>query len=310
MTNLPPAAANSPAVVSSLGPARGSRWARLRRDRGAQLALGVLGSILLAVLVGPWLYPASPVEIDFSRALLPPGSGHPLGTNDLGQDQLARLLLGGRISLAVGVMAMAIALSLGVLIGLLAGFYGGWLDGGLMRLTDLFLALPQLPLVLLVLYLFNEPMQRSLGPELGVFVLVVGVIGGLNWMPVARLVRAGCIGLKYRNFVQAALALGAGPRQLIWAHLLPNTLGAIIVAATLAVGNAILAESTLSFLGLGFSPDVPTWGRMLFDGQNYIETAPHLVIFPGLAIFGVVLSTNLLGDALRDILDPQTAKDA
>lgn len=138
MANLPSAPANSPVTASDPRPAWGSWRARLQRDWVAQLALALLGGLLLAVLVGPWLYPASPVEIDFSQALLPPGSGHPLGTNDLGQDQLARLLLGGRISLAVGVMAMAIALSLGVLVGMLAGFYGGWLDGGLMRLTDLF----------------------------------------------------------------------------------------------------------------------------------------------------------------------------
>ncbi|HEY9737145.1 MAG TPA: ABC transporter permease, partial [Trichocoleus sp.] len=170
----------------------------------------------------------------------------------------------------------------------------------------LFLALPQLPLVLLVIYLFGEPVRRALGPEQGVFALVVGIIGGLNWMSVARLVRAGFMSLKYRNFVQAALALGASPWRLIRDHLLPNVFGPVIVAATLAVGNAILAESTLSFLGLGFSPDVPTWGRMLFDAQNYIESAPHMVIFPGLAIFLTVLSINTLGDALRDILDPQT----
>lgn len=283
-----------------------SFWRRLGRDRNALFALLLLTGIVLAVLVGPWLYPASPSDIDFNRALLPPSGAHPLGTNDLGQDQLARIFYGGRISLAVGVTAMACAIALGLLIGALAGFYGGWIEGGLMRLTDLFLSLPQLPLVLLVIYLFGESVRRALGPELGVFVLIVSVIGGLNWMPVARLVRAGFLSLKHRNFVQAAVALGARSGWLIQVHLLPNVLGPVIVAATLAVGNAILAESTLSFLGLGFSPDVPTWGRMLFDAQNYLESSPHLVIAPGLAIFLTVLSINTLGDALRDSWDPQT----
>lgn len=279
---------------------------RIWCDRTAQVALILLSAIVLAVLIGPWVYPVSPSQIDFDQALLPPSRFHLLGTNDLGQDQLARLLSGGRISLAVGVMAMGIAITLGLAVGAIAGFYGGWIDGGLMRLTDLFLSLPQLPLVLLVIYLFGEPVRQAVGPELGVFLLIVGIIGGLNWMSVARLVRAGFLSLKGRNFVQAAIALGANPWQLVRDHLIPNVIGPVIVAATLAVGNAILAESTLSFLGLGFSPDVPTWGRMLFDAQNYMESAPHVVIFPGLAIFLTVLSINTLGDALRDGLDPQT----
>ena len=260
--------------------------------------------IVLAVLLGPWLYSGSPTEIDFSRSLQPPSSAFPLGTNDLGQDQLARLLVGGRISLAVGVVAMGIAMTLGILIGALAGFYGRWIDGALMRLTDLFLALPQLPLILMVIYLLGDPVRKSLGQERGIFVLIVLVIGGLTWMSVARLVRAGFLSLKQRTFVQAAVALGANPWRVVKSHLLPNVIGPVMVAATLAVGNALLAESTLSFLGLGFSPDVPTWGRMLYDAQNYIETAPHLVMAPGLAIFLTVLSINTLGDRLRDLLDP------
>lgn len=288
-------------------PATG-KWQRigrhLRREPVALAAIAVLVLIALSVIFGPWLYQASPTEINFAQATQPPSFTHPLGTNDLGQDQLARLLVGGRVSLAVGMAAMAVAISLGVSIGALAGFYGGWLDGGLMRLTDLFLALPQLPLVLLVIYLFGEPVRSRLGQEIGIFCLIVLVLGGLNWMSVARLVRAGFISLRGRNFVQAARALGGNAWHLISRHLLPNVVAPIIVAATLAVGNAILAESTLSFLGLGFSPDVPTWGRMLYDAQNYIESAPHLVIFPGLAIFLTVLCINTLGDVLRDVLDP------
>ncbi|MBE9140608.1 ABC transporter permease [Nodosilinea sp. LEGE 07088] len=279
-------------------------WGRLWHDPTARLALAVLGLLIAAIAVGPFLYPGSPSTIDFSRAFSPPSLAHPLGTNDLGQDQLARLLIGGRISLAVGLAATLVGISLGVSIGALAGFYGGWVGGGLMRLTDLFLALPQLPLVLLVVYLFGDPVRRTLGPERGIFLLVVVVIGALNWMAVARLVRAGFLSLKQRTFVQAAVALGASPWGIVKSHLLPNILGPVIVAATLGVGNALLAESTLSFLGVGFPPDVPTWGRMLFDAQNYIESAPYLVLSPGLAIFLTVLCINTLGDRLRDCLDP------
>ncbi|HEY9689334.1 MAG TPA: ABC transporter permease, partial [Coleofasciculaceae cyanobacterium] len=175
----------------------------------------------------------------------------------------------------------------------------------LMRLTDLFLALPQLPLLLLSIYLFREPLRGIAGPETGIFVLVIGAIGGLNWMSVARLIRANFLTLRERNFVLAAYALGARPRWLIWRHILPNAIGPAIVAASLAVGTAILTESTLNFLGLGFPPDVPTWGRMLYDAQNFLETAPHMAVFPGLAIFLTVLSANFIGDGLRDAIDPQ-----
>ena len=279
---------------------------RLWDDPTARLALVVLGILILAIALGPLLYPGSPSAIDFGRAFQPPTWAHPLGTNDLGQDQLARLLVGGRISLAVGLAATLVGMSLGVSMGAVAGFCGGWVDSTLMRLTDLFLALPQLPLVLLVVYLFGDPVRRTLGPERGIFLLVVLVIGGLNWMAVARLVRAGFLSLKQRTFVQAAVALGAGPWRVVNNHLLPNILGPVIVAATLGVGNALLAESTLSFLGVGFPPDVPTWGRMLFDAQNYIESAPYLVLGPGLAIFLTILCINTLGDRLRDRLDPRS----
>jgi peptide/nickel transport system permease protein len=281
---------------------RSRRW--WQQDYFAIGASALLGAIVLAVSLGPWLYSVSPTTIDFTQALQPPSLQHPLGTNDLGQDQLARLLVGGRISLTVSAAAMAVSIGVGIFVGALAGFCGGWVDGLLMRITDLFLALPQLPLVLLVIYLFGEPVRDALGPERGIFVLVVLVIGGLNWMSVARLVRAGFLALKQRSFVQAAVALGANSWQLVGRHLLPNVFGLVTVAATLAMGNALLAESTLSFLGLGFPPDVPTWGRMLYDAQNYIESAPYLVLGPGLAIFLTVLSVNTLGDRLRDRLDP------
>jgi peptide/nickel transport system permease protein len=198
-----------------------------------------------------------------------------------------------------------VAIFLGTLIGAIAGFYGGAIDGILMRITDLFLALPQLPLLLLIVYLFRESMKQLAGAELGVFILIVLLIGGLNWMSVARLVRANFLKLREMEFVSAARAIGAKPIRLIWIHLFPNVLSVIIVAATLSVGNAIITESTLSFLGLGFPPDVPTWGRMLFEAKDYLETSPHMAIFPGLAIFLTVLSINYVGDGLRDAFDPK-----
>jgi peptide/nickel transport system permease protein len=278
-------------------------WRRFARDRMAVLGAIVFGAIVCGVIAGPWVYRLPIDAIDFSRTTAPPSWSHPFGTNDLGQDQLARVLSGGRVSLAVGIAAMGVAIVLGTTIGAIAGFYGGAIDGLLMRLTDLFLSLPQLPLLLLIVYLFRDKIRAIAGPETGIFVLVVLVIGGLNWMPVARLVRGNFLQLREMEFVTAARSLGASPFRLIRVHLLPNVLGLIIVAATLAVGNAIITESTLSFLGLGFPADVPTWGQMLYKAKDYLTTAPHLAIFPGLAIFLTVLSINFVGDGLRDLFD-------
>jgi peptide/nickel transport system permease protein len=280
-------------------------WRRFKRDRAAIFGTIVLLTIVIAVIFGPFIYTTPIDKIDFAHSAAPPSWQHPFGTNDLGQDQLARILSGGRISLTVAVAAMAVAVSLGTLIGAIAGFYGGIIDNALMRLTDLFLALPQLPLLLLIVYLFRDSIRAVAGPELGIFLLVVLVIGCFNWMSVARLVRGNFLKLREMEFVSAAKALGANSQRLIWIHLFPNVVSIIIVAATLAVGNAIITESTLSFLGLGFPPDVPTWGRMLFDAQNYLTSAPHMAIFPGLAIFLTVLSINYIGDGLRDALDPK-----
>ncbi len=284
----------------------GDAWRRFRRDRMAVLGALVLTILVLGVALGPWVYPLSPTAIDFGNSQAPPSWAHPLGTNDLGQDQLARVLLGGRVSLIVGVAAMAVAMSVGTLVGALSGFYGGLVDAVLMRIADLFLSLPQLPLLLLIVYLFRDTMRAIAGPEVGIFILVVLVIGGLNWMSVARLVRASFLQMRSMDFVLAARAIGARPQRLIWIHIMPNVLSVTIVAATLAVGTAIITESTLSFLGLGFPPDVPTWGRMLYDAQNYLTRSPHMALFPGLAIFLTVLSINYVGDGLRDALDPKT----
>ncbi|WP_019508446.1 ABC transporter permease [Pleurocapsa sp. PCC 7319] len=281
-------------------------WRRFKRDRPAVLGLIVILIITLTVIFAPIIYTTSADKIDFISSSAPPSWQHPFGTNDLGQDQFARVLQGGRVSLTVGIASMLVAILLGTLIGAIAGFYGGIIDGVLMRITDLFLALPQLPLLLLIVYLFRDSIKKIVGAELGVFMLIILLIGGLNWMSVARLVRANFLKLREMEFVSAAKAIGAKPNRLIWIHLLPNVLSVIIVAATLSVGNAIITESTLSFLGLGFPPDVPTWGRMLFEAKDYLTSAPHMAIFPGLAIFLTVLSINYIGDGLRDALDPKS----
>jgi peptide/nickel transport system permease protein len=280
-------------------------WHRFRRHRLALLGICMLGAIALVLVVGPFVWRTPMDEIDFRAKLRAPSAAHPLGTDDLGQDLLARMLYGGRISLAVGIAAMLIALTVGVVIGAAAGYYGGVLDHGLMRLTDLFLALPQLPLLLLVVYLFRDVARKILGPEAGVFVLIVVVIGVVRWMPVARLVRAQFLSLREQEFVQAARGLGAGPRRQILRHILPNAFGPVIVAGSLDVAAAIIAESTLSFLGLGFPPDIPTWGRILSDARDNLDHAPHWALFPGTAIFLTVLSINYIGDGLRDALDPR-----
>ncbi|MEM1427536.1 MAG: ABC transporter permease, partial [Cyanobacteria bacterium P01_H01_bin.130] len=215
-------------------------WHRFRGDRLAVAGVIVFALITLAALVGPLVYGASATEIDYGLANLPPSVAHPFGTNDRGQDLLARVLQGGRISLTVGLAAMAVATGFGTTVGAIAGFYGGWVDGVLMRLTDLFLALPQLPLLLLVVYLFRDSLRSLAGPEAGIFILVVLTIGGLNWMAVARLIRANFLSLRDRDFVTAAYSLGAAPMRLIWRHILPNAIGPAIVAATLSVGTAIL----------------------------------------------------------------------
>jgi peptide/nickel transport system permease protein len=281
-------------------------WRRFKRDRSAVFGSIFILLVVLAVVFAPIFYTTPIDKIDFLSSAAPPSWKHPFGTDALGQDQLARILQGGRVSLTVGIASMLVAILLGTMVGAIAGFYGGIVDGILMRTTDLFLALPQLPLLLLIVYLFRESMKQLAGAELGVFILIVLSIGGLNWMSVARLVRANFLKLRELEFVSAARAIGAKPFRLIWIHLFPNVLSVIIVAATLAVGNAIITESTLSFLGLGFPPDVPTWGRMLFDAKDYLESAPYMAVFPGMAIFLTVLSINYIGDGLRDALDPKS----
>jgi peptide/nickel transport system permease protein len=283
-------------------------WREFRRQRTAIFGLGVLSVVIVGALLGPFVYPQAPDQIDFGLKRKPPSLEHPFGTNDLGQDQLARALLGGRISLAAGLAAVSVAMSLGILIGATAGYFGGHIDNWLMRLTDLFLSLPFMPVLLMTIYLFHDVLRGLFGPQLGGFILIVVLIGSFHWMPAARIVRASFLSLKQTEFVEAARCVGVKTHRIILRHILPNVLSPVIVAATLGVGSAIIAESTLSFLGLGFPPDFPTWGRMLFDARDYLELSPHMALFPGLLISLTVLSINYVGDGLRDALDPRRRK--
>ena len=291
-------------LAHHVSPAR-EAWRRFRRHKLAVLSAVVLLCLVTLVVLGPWVWKVAINDIDFSAKLNGPSLAHPMGTDDLGQDMLARMMYGGRISLAVGLAAMGIAILVGITIGALAGISRGWVDSALMWLTDLFLSLPQLPLLLVLIYLFRDTLKASFGPEMGIFVLIVIVIGGFRWMPVARLVRAQFFSLREKEFVEAARALGASVPRQVSRHILPNALGPVIVAGTIDVAAAIIAESTLSFLGLGFPPDIPTWGRILFDSKDYLDIAPHWALFPGGAIFLTVLSINFIGDGLRDALDPR-----
>jgi len=291
-------------TAPQISPARDA-WRRFRRHRLAVASSIVLLAMILAVLLGPLLWPVAINDIDFTARLQGPSASHPLGTDDLGQDVLARMLYGGRISLSVGLAAMTVSLLMGTLVGAVAGISRGSVDAGLMWLTDLFLSLPQLPLLLVITYLFRDRLKELMGPESSVFILLVAVIGGFSWMPVARLVRAQFLSLREKEFVEAARALGASTLRQVMRHILPNALGPVIVAGTINVAAAIIAESTLSFLGLGFPPDTPTWGRLLFDAKDYLDIAPHWALSAGAAIFLTVLAINFIGDGLRDVLDPR-----
>jgi peptide/nickel transport system permease protein len=284
----------------------GDAWRRFRRHKLAMSAFAVLILFVLTAIFGSYLHPVDPEALDFVAVLTPPMSlGHLLGTDELGRDMLARALYGGRISLSVGFVAMAIAITLGSVIGAVSGYVGGKIDQFFMRLTDLFLSLPQLPLLLLTVYLFRDPMTKALGQQQGIFVIVVVMIGALAWMSTARIVRASFLSLKRKEFVEAAINIGVSQRAIMFKHILPNAISPIIVAATLEVGNAIITESTLSFLGVGFPPDTPTWGRLVTDGSQFLQAAPWLAIVPGVLIFLTVLSINFMGDGLRDALDPR-----
>ena len=279
-------------------------WYQFRRHRGAMAGVVILTLIVLAVVAGPYVHTADPAFIDTGARNVPPSLAHPMGTDNIGRDVFAQVLRGGRVSLAVGVTAMLLALGLGTLVGVLAGYFRR-IDGPLMRLTDLFLALPILPLLLVVIMLFRDTLRAWLGPEAGIFLLIVVVIGVTSWMHTARIVRGDVLAVKEREFVLAARSIGTPPRRIITRHVLPNVMSPIMVSATLGVASALITESALSFLGLGFPSDFPTWGRLLFDGANFMTLTPARVIWPGLAISLTVLSINFIGDGLRDALDPR-----
>jgi peptide/nickel transport system permease protein len=268
-------------------------WRQFRRHRLALLGFVLFGLLCLSALVAP-LSPYDPNRTSLLSRYEAPSLAHPMGTDDLGRDEMTRVLFGGRVSLLVGITAMAVSIVVGTALGAVAGYFGGRLDSALMRTTEAFIAFPQLFLLILLAALF--------GTGLWTIVLVVGM---LRWMPVARLVRAAFLQIKEQEYVTAARALGASTLEVMGRHILPNAVSPIIVAATLGVAGAILTESTLSFLGLGIQLPTATWGNMLRAAQSDMTTAPWLAFFPGLFIFLTILSVNYIGDGLRDALDPR-----
>lgn len=261
--------------------------------------LAVLGGILVLLvfilsLFAPLVAPYNPSTIDIKNILVGPSFSHILGTDDLGRDVLSRMLWGGRISLQVGFVAVGIATLIGVLLGSLAGYYGGWIDSMIMRSVDIMLSIPTIFLVLAVIAILEPSIMN-----------IMIVIGLTSWMEPARLIRAEFISLKEREFVIAARAMGAPDSRIILRHVLPNGLSPILVSATMGIGGAILIESALSFLGLGVQPPTPSWGSLLSSGKDNIEIAWWLSAFPGLAILITVLGYNLLGEGIRDALDPR-----
>jgi len=276
-------------------------WRRFRRHPGAMVGIVVLSIIVIAVILA-FLSPYDPLKSDIKGRLEPPSWEHPFGTDQLGRDYLTRVLYGGRVSLFVGVMVVVITLIIGIPIGMVAGFFGGWVDDVLTRIIDAFLALPSL-LVLILLSAILREIEVPLLEKNSVMTIAV-VIGILAWMTVARLVRAIFLSLREMEYVTAARALGATSLLIMFAEILPNGFGPIIVEATLEIGFAIMEESGLSFLGFGIMPPTPSWGNLLGGAVEHLTTHPWLAIFPGLMIFFTIISINYIGDGLRDALDP------
>ena len=294
----------------------GEVWLQFRQHKGAMVGGSFLMLITIAVIFGSLIWTVDPGKLDIRAKDYRPiytalwdsdaktGWKHPFGTDQLGRDGLANMLAGGRTSMAVGWAAMLLSLFLGAMIGVLAGYFKK-LDGPLMRLTDLFLSLPILPLLLVAVTLFRQPLRANFGPEGGMFILIVGVIGITSWMHTARIVRGDVLALKEREFVLAARSAGTTSRGIIMRHLLPNVVSPIVVSATFGLATAIITESSLSFLGVGCPSDFPTWGKMLADSVSRMTEFPERVILPGIAISLTVLAVNFLGDGLRDALDPR-----
>ena len=279
------------------GGARSPRSAAIRTLAANRVALASACALALIVVVAaaaPWVVPFRPDLQNLDRRLAPPDAAHPLGTDAYGRDVLSRIVVGARASLATGAIATALAMTVGTSIGALSGYFRGPSDLWLTRLTELALGIPPLLLVLLIIALF--------GPSLRNTILVIGLV---YWPPTARIVRGDALRVRQHQFVEAAIALGARGRRVIQHHLLPNLMPTLIVQATLFMAEAILIESGLSYLGFGIQPPAPSWGNMLVDGRRYVDTAWWIATFPGTAIFLTVASINLLGDGLRDALDPR-----
>lgn len=268
-------------------------WRKLRRHKLAMISMVVVAIMTLACFAAPLIAPYEFDAIDLGNIRQPPSLTHLLGTDDLGRDLFTRILYGGRVSILIGILAAIFGTTIGTVVGAIGGYYGGHIDNVLMRVTDVAYSIPVLPLlIILSSYTQAEGWTMAL------------IIGLLSWMATARIVRGEVLGIRQTLYVDAARGLGAGNPRIIWRHVLPNTLGPIVVGATLAVGYAIIVESSLSFLGLGVQPPTPTWGNLLMDAQATMATKPWLTIFPGLAILLVVLSVNFIGDGLQDAMDP------
>jgi peptide/nickel transport system permease protein len=272
-------------------------WRRFRRNRLALAGLVFLAGIHLVAITADVLAPHDPAALDLLNQFAGPSAAHPLGTDESGRDVLSRLIVGARTSLAVGLLAMLVAIVVGGVVGAAAGFYGRLTDGVLMRFADGMLTIPTFFLALLVLAVFGSS-----------FANVVLVIGATGWMVVSRVVRAEVLRTLPQEFVPAARVIGASDLRILFRHVMPQTLASVIVAATLGVAYAILTESALSYLGLGVQPPMPTWGNMLSGAQQYVWTKPQLAVYPGVLIMLCVLSYNVIGDALRDALDPRAAR--
>ncbi|HLO24501.1 MAG TPA: oligopeptide ABC transporter permease [Geobacteraceae bacterium] len=269
-------------------------WTRFRRNRFAMAGGGVVVILFLVSLLATWITPYDPDALDLYNVLMPPSAAHWFGTDELGRDVFTRVVFGAKISLKVGFVAVGIAVLVGTLIGLVSAFYGGWIDNVFMRFVDIMLCFPTFFLILAVI--------AMLEPSIWYIMIIIGLTG---WMGVARLVRAEVLSIRERDFVMAARAIGASDFRILFRHVLPNAMSPVLVSATLGVAGAILTESALSFLGIGVQPPTPSWGNILTSGKDYIEFAWWLSLFPGLAILVTVLSYNLLGEGIRDALDPR-----
>ncbi len=296
---------------------RGMLWLAMRRFRRHRLAVAsavVLVVLALLAVTAPLVAAALGVdgeEVNLFNRFAAPSAAHPLGTDELGRDLLVRLLYGGRVSLAVGLVAALAAASIGTMVGLFAGYHGGRLDALLMRLTDGVIALPLLPLLIVLaavdLGKLGVPAALADSESISLY-RIVAIVALVGWTTVARLVRGAALSLREREFVMAAEAQGAGSLRIMVVHILPNLISPIVVATTLSVGNVILLESVLSFLGLGIQPPIPSWGNLLTNAQELIWSAPALAFYPGLLIFATVIAFNFLGDGLRDALDPRATE--